>query len=155
MKVVLFIASVIGIVIVISFLWMAQKSKSGAPPGLVESRLKRCDSTPNCVCSEYPDDTKHYYSPFKVNQTNHDLLFNQITMVIEKMGGKVVTRQEGYIAATFSSSVFGFVDDLEIRLDASESVIHIRSASRAGYSDRGVNRKRVDQFVSILAQSSP
>lgn len=51
--------------------------------------------------------------------------------------------EEGYLRAEVRSRLFGFVDDLEILLDESEKRIHLRSASRVGYSDMGVNRKRL------------
>jgi uncharacterized protein (DUF1499 family) len=59
------------------------------------------------------------------------------------MGGSIQAENENYLAATFSSTIFGFVDDLELRIDPVQKVIHIRSASRVGYSDAGVNRKRI------------
>lgn len=51
-----------------------------------------------------------------------------------------------YLAATFTSAIFRFVDDLELRIDPRQEVIHIRSASRVGRRDGGVNRRRVEKF---------
>ena len=48
--------------------------------------------------------------------------------------------------------MFRFVDDLECRLDAENRVIHVRSASRVGYSDLGVNRKRVERLRARFGQ---
>jgi uncharacterized protein (DUF1499 family) len=63
----------------------------------------------------------------------------------------IINQQQHYIAATFTSKVFKFVDDFEIRIDAEEHQLHIRSASRIGYSDLGVNRRRVEQFRELFA----
>jgi len=65
------------------------------------------------------------------------------------MGGSIQAENDNYLAATFSSSIFRFVDDLEIRFDADRKMIHMRSASRVGYSDRGINKKRIER-VKIL-----
>jgi len=63
---------------------------------------------------------------------------------------RVVAEQEDYIHAEFTSAVFGFVDDVEFRVDAAAHVIHVRSAARAGYSDLGVNRRRVEKLRGML-----
>lgn len=55
-----------------------------------------------------------------------------------------------YFAATFSSAFFGFVDDVEVRIDPQQALIHLRSASRIGYSDFGANRKRLDQLKKAI-----
>jgi uncharacterized protein (DUF1499 family) len=66
------------------------------------------------------------------------------------MGGKIITDDGGYLHATFTSRIFRFVDDLELRLDGENGIIHLRSASRTGYSDFGVNRKRAEQFQALF-----
>ncbi len=65
------------------------------------------------------------------------------------MGGHIQAESDTYIAATFSSALFGFVDDLEIRIDPAQKVIHIRSGSRVGYGDAGVNRKRAESLKKL------
>jgi uncharacterized protein (DUF1499 family) len=57
---------------------------------------------------------------------------------------KVVSSGADYLKAEARSAVFRFVDDVEFRLDAETGLIHVRSASRVGYSDLGANRKRVE-----------
>ena len=65
--------------------------------------------------------------------------------VIQKMKRtRIMTVQERYIHAEFTSFLFRFVDDVEFLLDEGSKTIHVRSASRIGYSDLGVNRKRVE-----------
>jgi uncharacterized protein (DUF1499 family) len=67
-------------------------------------------------------------------------------------GAKVVTQESFYIRAEFSSKRMKFVDDVEFLIDPLSSVVHVRSASRLGYSDLGVNRKRVEEIRAQLAQ---
>ncbi len=61
---------------------------------------------------------------------------------------RIITAQKGYIHAEFTSFLFRFVDDVEFVLDEGSKTIHVRSASRVGYSDLGVNRKRVEAIRS-------
>jgi len=61
---------------------------------------------------------------------------------------RVVTEDGCYIHVEFTSFVFRFVDDAEFLLDEAVKTIHVRSASRIGYSDLGVNRKRVEMIRS-------
>jgi uncharacterized protein (DUF1499 family) len=65
------------------------------------------------------------------------------------MGGVIAEEKDGYFSATFSVSIFGFIDDLEVRMDPVRQVIHIRSASRVGRSDLGVNRKRIERLKKL------
>ena len=68
------------------------------------------------------------------------------------MGGDIQAEDDNYIAATFSSAIFGFVDDLEIRVDLTDKMIHIRSASRVGHGDAGVNEKRADFLKKLISE---
>ena len=110
--------------------------------------LRACPSTPNCVCSEYPNDQSHYIAPIDVSQYPN---INDLTVLhdlIVKAGGSVISQNQTYLSSTFKSGLFGFVDDLEIRLDEENQKIHFRSSSRVGKSDLGVNKKRVMQLKS-------
>jgi uncharacterized protein (DUF1499 family) len=64
----------------------------------------------------------------------------------------VITESDNYLHAECESAVFGFVDDLELHLRSLEGVIAVRSASRLGYSDLGVNRRRVERLRAMLAR---
>ena len=66
------------------------------------------------------------------------------------MGGSLQAEADNYLAFTFTSSIFRFVDDLEIRIDTDQDMIHMRSASRVGRSDRGVNKKRIEQLKKLI-----
>jgi len=68
----------------------------------------------------------------------------------------VIERSPTYLYAEFRSRWFGFVDDVEFVLDADARLIHVRSASRLGYSDLGVNRDRIEHLrAALLAQTRP
>lgn len=65
---------------------------------------------------------------------------------------KIVERKPLYIHAEFTTLVFRFVDDVELLLDPETHRIHFRSASRKGYSDLGVNRRRMEKLCRRLAE---
>ncbi len=67
-------------------------------------------------------------------------------------GVHIVTDSADYLHAECESTVFGFVDDVELHLRSVEGVIAVRSASRLGYSDLGVNRRRVERLRAMLAR---
>jgi len=127
---------------------LSAQSKPGEPLGLVNEQLTPCPDKPNCICSEYKNDTAHYTKPIIYKQSDLKL----ISSIITDMGGQVQIQTEHYIAATFTSALFGFVDDLEARLDQNKQLLHIRSASRVGHSDFGVNKKRLEHFKKIYAE---
>jgi uncharacterized protein (DUF1499 family) len=63
---------------------------------------------------------------------------------------RIVAQTGDFLHAECRSRIFRFVDDLQLQLRAGEGIIAVRSASRLGYSDLGVNRKRVEALRSEL-----
>jgi uncharacterized protein (DUF1499 family) len=127
-------------------------SRSGKAPGLVAGRLARCPATPNCVCTEQKEEANHSITPILLPQ---DIIFDPLPLLknaVRDMGGTLGVESDHYFAATFSSAIFGFMDDLEVRIDSRQKVIHIRSASRVGYGDAGVNRKRAELLKKLYNQ---
>ncbi|HPQ95819.1 MAG: DUF1499 domain-containing protein [Thiothrix sp.] len=130
---------------VVSLLVLGIQSRQGQPPGLLNGHLRPCVDKPNCVCSETGGNVAHSVPPIPVSGFDSGLLA-RVEQAVADMGGRVEQAQDNYLAATFRSAIFGFVDDLELRLDSRHAVLHVRSASRVGYSDLGVNRKRVKEL---------
>jgi uncharacterized protein (DUF1499 family) len=150
MKIFSVIVFVIIISIVISFVVLGKISKSGKAPGLFKGVLLKCPDKPNCVCSEQNDDNGHFIDPVLILKNKQINTQQVLKEIILELGGEIHADSEKYLWATFSSSFFGFVDDLEIRIDSNQSVIHIRSASRVGYSDFGANKKRADLIKKLF-----
>ncbi|WP_297309099.1 DUF1499 domain-containing protein [Neptuniibacter sp.] len=144
------------VVLIIAFLavffFKAYQSKTGNAAGLDDGKLTICSDKPNCVCSEYPDHSSHYIQPIKlpIEIETEEQFAAYARDLVTQAGGEVTLQENSYLAASFTSSFFGFVDDLELRLDLESRVIQIRSASRAGYSDLGVNAKRVEHVRSLV-----
>jgi len=114
------------------------------------NQLLKCSSKPNCVCSEYPDDTAHFILPIDLPTGDRTDVIKRLVEIIREMGGDIQSTNATHIAATFTSSLFKFVDDVALRFDPVENRVHLRSASRVGYSDFGVNRHRVEQLRAIF-----
>ncbi len=134
------------VAVLILFIVKAIDSKQGGAVGLVNQQLSACSPKPNCVSSENGTPADNRVNPLKLSGNAADLAWQRLQAAIRDQGGELVKVEPDYLAATFTSSLFGFVDDLEARLDADEGVIQIRSASRVGTSDFGANRLRVEQL---------
>jgi len=119
---------------------------AGEPPpslGASDGRLANCPDSPNCVCS-FESRESHRVEPFQAD-------IAQVREVLEQLdGAKIVSTGPDYLHAEFSSRIFGFVDDVELLHDPDSGQTHIRSASRVGRSDLGVNRRRVEQIRLLL-----
>ena len=148
-KLLIIIASIALFVIIVFFIF-GYMSNSGEAYGLVEGRLKQCPDKPNCVSSELVSDAEHYIEPLVYSVDQAAQVLPRLKMIIGEMGGSVQLEKADYLAATFTSSLFRFVDDLELRIDTVQKTIHLRSASRVGHSDLGVNRKRVERLKNAF-----
>ncbi len=151
-KTILIIVVAISIIILIGFYMLGNMSKTGKPPGLISGRLSVCSDKPNCVVSEMAEDDSQYISPLRYPAAITEDTMDLIKQIIQEVGGEIAAEEGAYIAATFTSTLFGFVDDLECRNDRANHTIHLRSASRVGHSDFGANRKRVALISSLFHQ---
>lgn len=127
-------------------------AQSGAPPaGLGGSSLKQCPKSPNCVSSQ-AGDSEHAIAPITYSDSRAEA-YARLKMVLSEMTRMtIVGEKEDYIHAEAKSLIFRFVDDVEFYFPAEGKVIHVRSASRVGNSDLGVNRKRVEEIRERFAR---
>lgn len=132
-------------IICVLFFLLGLKSQKGKAKGLVNGRLADCGAAPNCVSSEADTQPEKAIGPIKAS-------IRDVRAAIVSIGGTITREQDGYISATFMSKLFKFVDDFEVR-DAGAGIVHVRSSSRVGYSDLGVNRKRVERIRNILTSN--
>jgi len=150
MKIVIIIIVSLIIVAILLLFVLGQMSQSGEANGLVDAKLTKCPDKPNCICTEFEADAIHYIDPIIFTQTNDAEVLSRLKNSVREMGGSIQAETGNYLTATFSSSIFRFVDDLEIRIDTDQNMIHMRSASRVGRSDRGVNKKRIEQLKKLF-----
>ncbi|NJR59059.1 MAG: DUF1499 domain-containing protein [Cyanobacteria bacterium CRU_2_1] len=123
-------------------------SFSGKRPtnlGVKDGKLAPCSSSPNCVSSQALDsDPDHKVEIFAYSSSPSEAIAKLKSIIQNMERTKIITETDNYLYAEFTSSLMGFVDDVEFYLDPNATVIHVRSASRLGQSDLGVNRKRVE-----------
>jgi uncharacterized protein (DUF1499 family) len=117
-----------------------------------EKQLPACPSSPNCVSSQAAD-ASHFIAAFKITG-NIEEAWSALKIALLSQSRTVITNEtSNTLHAQATSLVFRFVDDIDLIWDADAKVIHIRSASRTGYSDFGVNRKRVEMLRMQLQQA--
>lgn len=117
--------------------------------GVQSGQLAPCPSTPNCVSSQ-SQDAEHKIEPLTYNSSPAEAIANLKTVIKSLPKTKIITETENYLYAEFTSALMGFVDDVEFYLDEGAKTIHVRSASRLGQSDLGVNRKRIETIRTKL-----
>ena len=146
------IISIAIILFVISPVLLTVLSCASNPPKvqLVDGRLRPCPESPNCVSSE-SDVASSRIEPLTF-QGLPEKAWGDLKETIREMGGKVQEERDGYLWTTFTSRLFRFVDDVEFRMVPSDGTIHVRSGSRVGYSDLGVNRRRVERLRTLFNQ---
>lgn len=124
---------------------IAYRALPSTPPanlGTSRGRLADCPGTPNCVSSQASDPTQRV-EPLSFDGTPHEAVGRVKAALATLPRTVVVAEGPGYVRAEATSLVFGFVDDVEFLADPEARVIQVRSASRLGKSDLGVNRQRL------------
>jgi uncharacterized protein (DUF1499 family) len=111
--------------------------------------LAGCPDRPNCVSSQ-AHDGKHAIEPFHI-KGDPTAGWNAITGIIGNLPGTtIVQANDSYLHGECKSRLFGFIDDLELQLSHATGIIDVRSASRTGYYDFRVNRRRVSALRQML-----
>ena len=106
---------------------------------------------PNCVSSTVDkSDDKHFIPPIIYNGAAADAWKKLVDIVKTSPRVTVVNENAKYLYAEFKSAGMGYVDDVEFALDEKAGVIQVRSASRLGVRDLGVNRKRVEAIRALF-----
>ena len=116
--------------------------------GIHKGRLTDCRSKPNCVSSQAADE-KHALTPFRYQGEKKAALERLKKIILSFERVTIVAENDNYFHIECKSKIMGFVDDLEFFFPK-EKIIHVRSASRIGYSDLGVNRKRVEHLRELF-----
>lgn len=113
--------------------------------GVVSGELRPCPSSPNCVLTTFE------YAGIGAEEALQRIL----TILENERRCRIVTvhkEEPFYVHAEFRSFLFRFVDDVEFLHIPEHERIQVRSASRVGYHDMGVNAKRVEHLTSLFAR---
>lgn len=142
---------VLALLVLIAFAGMSGWSRLSPPDaGLVDGALRACPESPNCVSSQAAQPDKQVMPlPYRGDRASTEAALRGALMRLELEN----QQQEGdYWRSTAVSLLFRFIDDVEFLFDDQAQVVHVRSASRSGYSDRGVNRARVEALREAMAR---
>lgn len=113
--------------------------------GVHDGKLAPCPDTPNCVSSQSIEEA-HTVPPFIYTSTAKDAIADLKRIINNMKDASIVEESPTYIRSEFTSKLFGFIDDVEFFIDDAKKILHIRSSSRIGYTDFGVNRRRVENI---------
>ena len=118
--------------------------------GVKDGRLAACRRTPNCVSSQAdPADREHYIAPIAFRGR-----MDELRRAVESMPrASVITAERNYLYAEYRTPLMRYVDDVELYYDERAALVHVRSASRLGRRDFGVNRKRVEELRALIQAS--
>ena len=118
--------------------------------GVKDGRLAPCRPTPNCVSSQAdPADREHYIAPIAFRGR-----MDELRRAVESMPrASVITAERNYLYAEYRTPLMRYVDDVELYYDERAALVHVRSASRLGRRDFGVNRKRVEELRALIQGS--
>jgi len=117
--------------------------------GVKDYRLASCPDSPNCVCT-LNNSEEHAIAPYRYRKTLDEAKAVLKQVFSERSRTKLVQEEAAYLHYEVKSLLFRFIDDVEILFDDASKTIHFRSASRVGYSDFGVNRRRMEEVRSLL-----
>jgi uncharacterized protein (DUF1499 family) len=117
--------------------------------GISNGKLAPCPNSPNCVSSQSTDAT-HKIAPLTFTSTPEEAIANLKEIIQSLPRTRIISESQDYLYAEFKSALLGFVDDVEFYLDRNVNVIQVRSASRLGQSDLGVNRQRIETIRGKL-----
>lgn len=128
---------------------------SGRPPnnlGVDQGKLSPPAMSPNSVSSqadlfpEHPQRQAALIAPMSYTGSKAAAIEKLLQILTATPGVMVITSQPDYVYAQASTQLMKFTDDLEFWFDPEKSLIHLRSASRVGYSDFGTNRARMEDI---------
>ena len=111
--------------------------------------LPPCPSSPNCVSTQATDRSQQI-AAYRYQQHMADAQETLKTIVNRLPRTQLVEEHDGYLHYEFTSLLLRFVDDVEFIFDDATKTIHFRSASRTGYSDLGVNRRRMEDIRTLV-----
>ena len=116
---------------------------------MVARSLPPCPSSPNCVSTQATD-AGHAIAPFRYVKSRAEAKESLKAAIATMSRTKLVAEDESYLHYEFTSLLLRLVDDVEFLFDDETKTVHFRSASRTGYGDFGVNRKRMEEVRSLV-----
>lgn len=119
--------------------------------GAANGRLANCPDSPNCICSQ--EARPSHQIAALAYEGDGPAAFSRLADLLKSWPrAGIISQTDTYLHVEFTTRIMRFVDDVEFLLVEDEKVIHVRSASRVGYSDLGANRKRVEAIRAAFSE---
>lgn len=145
-KIVLGLLTVAVIGLLVRFFALGNQSQKMTPHvGLEAGHLRPCPDKPNCAIMPIT-------VPATIAAPGPQVLERVSLILTTKMNAQIRATAENYLHAEFRSSIFGFVDDMELQWDEGARILNVRSASRVGHSDLGANLRRVNELARLIQE---
>ena len=119
--------------------------KRPANIGVRAGKLAPCPESHNCVSTQ-AEDAEHAINPIAFSEPLEQVQDRMMTILNTIPRTKVIVNEPGYIYAEFKTAIMMYTDDVEFWFDEDAGLIHFRSASRLGYSDMGLNKRRMESI---------
>lgn len=127
---------------------------SGSRPDNVgnpsDGRLAELPWAPHAVGSQAPKGSSKAIAPLTVNGDKGTYMARLAAVVADMPGANVIKQDAGYVYAEFTSSIMGFVDDVEFAMQPDGQRVDVRSSSRIGYYDFNANRDRIERIRAAM-----
>ena len=136
----------IPLLVIVTLAVLSATARRPTTLGVRDGRLAPCPDSPNCVSTQSDREVSRM-EPMPILGDPADVLPRLRAVLSAMPRARIVTADDDYLHAEFSSALFRFVDDVEFFVDREQRVIHFRSASRVGQSDLGVNRQRMQAIA--------
>ena len=118
--------------------------------GMAEGDMT-CPDAPKCVSSQV-NDPRHFIEPFSFHDQPAEAMRRLKQALLSEKRVTIIKEQPDYLRAEVRSLIFRFVDDVEFTLQVDQGLIQVRSSARIGYTDFGVNRRRIERIRRIFQQ---
>ncbi len=120
---------------------------------LKSNPITDCTGGPHCVTTRTPDSNRKI-KPISFENKNADFQSIAVSVINSMPRSHIVRGEKNYVYAEFTSAVLRFVDDFEVYWDSQTKLVDIRSSSRIGYDDLGINQKRTEKFQELFFQKT-
>jgi len=98
----------------------------------IETNLSECKLITNCI-----------FQTWRVDDS--EKAFNELIQIIENTPRlEIIKKEKNYIQAIATSRIMKFIDDIEIKNLNQDNIFQVKSSSRLGIYDLGVNKRRVN-----------
>ncbi|MFQ3228877.1 DUF1499 domain-containing protein [Reinekea sp.] len=139
---------IIAIFIVFNFGRIYYQNSQAPTLGVTDGQLSAIDKKPNNVSSQTDVPEKHV-APLAMKSTATATMQALVAASAQYGNASIIEQTDHYLYVVFTTALMKYRDDVEFYIDEANKEVHFRSASRAGYSDMGLNRERYNKIAEL------